>query len=191
MLVAAMNPCPCGRTGDASAVCSCAPTALDRYRSRISQPLLDRLDIHVQMPAVPLKYLQGAPSGEPSSAIRARVTEARQRQAARFVDVPRVFCNAQIPVPLTHRFCPLDAEAEAMLSKAITRFSLNARIYHRLLRIGRTLADLEGRERLSADDIAEALQYRGIERPADGSQPAREPIPLPPEQGDTIREQAV
>jgi magnesium chelatase family protein len=178
------------RTGDSNSVCSCAPQALERYRSRISQPLLDRLDIHVEMPAVALKHLQGAPSGEPSSVIRARVTEARRRQAARFVDVPRVFCNAQIPVPLTHRFCPLEIDAEDLLSKAIERFSLSARVYHRLLRIGRTLADLEGRGRVSAEDIAEALQYRGIERPLDGSQPRREPILSPP-QGDTIREQAL
>jgi len=191
MLVAAMNSCPCGRTGDPNSVCSCGPGVLERYRGRVSQPLLDRLDIHVEMPAVPLKYLQGAPDGEPSSAIRLRVTEARRKQAVRFVDVPRVFCNAQIPVPATHRFCPLEPEAEALLGKAIQRFSLNARIYHRLLRIGRTLADLENRERLSADDIAEALQYRGIEAPADGSQPMREPIPHPQPPGDTIREQAL
>ena len=190
MLVAAMNPCPCGRTGDPTSACSCSPQALERYRGRVSQPLLDRLDIHVEMPAVALKHLQGAPSGEPSSVIRARVTEARRRQASRFVDVARVFCNAQIPVPLTHRFCPLESDAEDLLSTAIERFSLSARVYHRLLRVGRTLADLEGRARLSAEDIAEALQYRGIERPLDGSQPRREPILSPPT-GDTIREQAL
>jgi magnesium chelatase family protein len=190
MLVAAMNPCPCGRTGDPSAVCTCSPGVVDRYRARLSQPLLDRLDIQVALPAVPLKSLQGAPCGEPSSAVRARVTEARRRQVRRFAGSPRVFCNAQIPVPVTHRFCSLDLEAEALLSSAIERFALSARVYHRLLRIGRTLADLDGRDHIDANDIAEALQYRGIERPSDGSQPRREPIPSPEPKG-VPREQAV
>ncbi len=183
MLVAAMNPCPCGRSGDPKATCTCSPQLLERYRLRISQPLLDRLHIHIDMPVVPLELLKGATSGpaggERSEAIRARVMAARLIQSERYRHFSRVFCNAQIPVPVTQRFCPLSPAADALLSRATERFGLSARVYHRLLRIARTLADLAARDEIGADDIAEALQYRGLELLGEGAAPLPERSPHP------------
>ena len=189
MLIGAMNPRPCGRTGDPSSTCSCPPATFEKYRARLSQPLLDRLDIHVQMPGVPLAVLKGEPGGETSATIRARVVAARARQAERFSDLSRVFCNAQIPVQVSHRFCELEPAADRLLSLATDRFALSARVYHRVLRIGRTLADLEGCELLNADHIAEALQYRGLEVGKDGVARLPKIVPTPTPGGS--HEQAV
>ncbi len=165
MLVAAMNPCPCGRKGDAASACLCSPVQAERYRSRVSQPLLDRLDLHVELPALNLKAALAAQSGESSERIRERVAAARQRQRDRFERLPGVFCNAQIPAQATRALVPVSSHAERLLAQATERWHLSARVYHRVLRISRTLADLAEREEVSADDVAEALQYRGIERP--------------------------
>ena len=167
MLVGAMNPCPCGRLGDPSEACRCSFSQIERYRSRVSQPLLERLDIHLEIPAVKFSALATSAPGESSAAIRERVRAARERQQARFESLPGVFCNAQIPDQLTARLCPVEREAQDLLGRALERWKLSARVYHRLLRISRTLADLEGRERLAAADVAEALQYRSFERGAE------------------------
>jgi magnesium chelatase family protein len=164
MLVAAMNPCPCGRRGDPAAECLCGALQMERYRARISQPLLERLDLHIEIPAVKFSALRGSPSGEPSAVIRGRVSAARDRQRKRLSSLERVFCNAQIPVKATRSLCPLEPRAERLLERATERWKLSARVYHRILRIARTLADLVGRDRLNEDDLAEALQYRSLDR---------------------------
>jgi magnesium chelatase family protein len=170
MLVAAMNPCPCGRAGDPRGTCSCPPLLLDRYRARLSQPLRDRLDLHIDMPAVKVEALLGSPAGESSEAIRGRVSATRERQRHRFSSLRGVYCNAQIPVPATQAFCKQDGPARRLMVQAMRRFQLSARVYHRILRIGRTIADLAGRDAIGVDDLAEALQYRGFpDRIDDGS----------------------
>ncbi len=167
MLVAAMNPCPCGRRGDPGSACVCTRDQIEHYQARISQPLLDRLDLHVDVPPIKASVLRGGGTGDASAVIRERVSAARERQRARLSSLPGVFCNAQIPAPLTSQLCQLEPAADALLARAMERWSLSARVFHRVLRISRTLADLAGRARLGADDVAEALQYRGIERPAE------------------------
>ncbi|MHB8416880.1 MAG: YifB family Mg chelatase-like AAA ATPase [Myxococcales bacterium] len=167
MLVAAMNPCPCGRMGDVAATCLCSLPQTERYRAKVSQPLLDRLDLHVELPALDLKAALGAGPGERSEVIRQRVSAARERQLCRFAGLQGTFCNAQIPAQSTAAFVPLQPAAARLLEQATGRWRLSARVYHRVLRISLTLADLAGRERVSADDVAEALQYRGLERPAE------------------------
>jgi magnesium chelatase family protein len=162
MLVAAMNPCPCGRSGDPQTSCTCSPQLLDRYRTRISQPLLDRLDLHIDMPAVKVGALLGAAAGEASAEIRKRVSSARTRQRRRFARMRGVHCNAQIPVPATQSLCPQELAAERLLLAAMERFKLSARVYHRVLRIARTITDLADGDKIGADDIAEALEYRGL-----------------------------
>jgi magnesium chelatase family protein len=165
MLVAAMNPCPCGRKGDASSSCLCPPVQVERYRAKVSQPLLDRLDLHVELPALDLRSALSAPRGEGSETVRERVSAARERQSRRFQRMPGVFCNAQIPSTETASLVSLEAPGARLLLDATEKFRLSARVYHRVLRISRTLADLGGRDEPSMDDVAEALQYRGIERP--------------------------
>ena len=164
MLVAAMNPCPCGRRGVPAAVCVCSWQQIERYQARISQPLLDRLDILVEVPQLKFQTLTGAVPGEASATIRTRVDLAREQQQHRLKKLDGVFSNAQIPAQLTRSICALDEAAEVLLGVAMERWKLSARVYHRVLRISRTLADLAGRERIGADEVAEALQYRGLER---------------------------
>ncbi len=163
MLVAAMNPCPCGRRGDPSAACTCAFQQVERYQARISGPLLDRLDLHVEVPPIRPAALRVGGTGDPSAAIRERVGEARARQRRRLSALPGVFCNAQIPAPLVRDLCPLASEADDLLARAMERFRLSARVFHRVLRISRTLADLGEQERIGPEHVAEALQYRGVE----------------------------
>lgn len=166
MLVAAMNPCPCGRLGDPSESCRCTFQQIEKYRSRLSQPLLERLDIHLEIPAVKFSSLAGIAPGEPSRLVRERVVAARERQHVRLRGLASVFCNAQIPDQLTTQLCPLEASAQDLLARAMDRWKLSARVYHRLLRISRTLADLDGRDQLTSNDVAEALQYRSFDRGA-------------------------
>jgi magnesium chelatase family protein len=167
MLVAAMNPCPCGRRGVPTAVCTCSLQQIERYQARLSQPLLDRLDIHIEVPQLRFETLIGNVAGESSIVIRGRVDAARDRQRRRFLKLPGVFCNAQIPAQLTRSICALESPAEALIAVAMDRWKLSARVYHRILRIARTLADLAGRERIGTEDVAEALQYRGLDRPTE------------------------
>ncbi len=170
MLVAAMNPCPCGRRGDPAATCRCSWPQVARYQARISQPLLDRLDLHLEIPALRLGALMGAPDGESSLAIRARVTAARERQIRRFERSAGLFCNAQIPDRATREICRLSHPAEAILARAVERFSLSARVYHRVLRVARTIGDISNHDELLPEDVAEALQYRSLEPPTEVSQ---------------------
>lgn len=165
MLVAAMNPCPCGWYGDARRACRCTLHALAVYRRRISGPLLDRIDLHVDVPAVPCAALPSAGSTEPSAAVRARVLAARERQAERAgAGGPRV--NARLKGAALRRACPIPPEGRRLLAEAVEKLGLSARAHDRILRVARTIADLEGAERISVAHLAEAVQYRALDRRA-------------------------
>jgi magnesium chelatase family protein len=164
MLAAAMNPCPCGYLGDPTHSCSCAPLAIERYRSRISGPLLDRIDIHLEVPAVAYGDLVGTQAGENSAAVRARVEQARALQRARFKDQPGIHANAHMNPRDLRRYCRLSEPVEAMLRQAVGRLGLSARAYHRVLKIARTIADLAGAAELSTAHVSEAIQYRSLDR---------------------------
>jgi magnesium chelatase family protein len=164
MLAAAMNPCPCGYLGDPLHTCSCGPLAIERYRSRISGPLLDRIDIHLEIPAVVYGDLAGDQSGETSAAIRSRVERARAVQRTRFRDQRGVYANAHMSARDLRRHCRLSEPVESVLRQAVTRLSLSARAYHRVLKIARTIADLAGAAELTTAHVSEAIQYRSLDR---------------------------
>jgi len=166
MLAAAMNPCPCGYLGDNRRSCTCNQTQIERYRSRISGPVLDRIDIQLEVPRLDFRELSGGPRGEASSTIRARVKRARARQHNRFAGLP-LFANAEMKARELERFAQPGPEASALLERAMTRLSLSARAYTRILKVARTIADLEEREEIGPGHIAEAIQYRALDRGAD------------------------
>ncbi len=162
MLVAAMNPCPCGYRGDPRHSCTCRPADIARYKRRISGPLIDRIDLLVDMPPVDPADLLNRPEGECSANIRERVLAARERQRARYRDAA-VLCNAQLSGKALRRFCPLDATSSALLFEAVESFSLSARAFDRILKVARTIADLAGRDSMRPDDFYEAIQFRSFE----------------------------
>jgi magnesium chelatase family protein len=164
ILAAAMNPCPCGYAGAVVRTCRCPPLVVERYRSKISGPLLDRIDLHLEVPAVPYRELSSDRSGEPSATIRERVDRARLRQRERFASNARVFANAHMTPRDLKRHCRLDADADALLRSAITRLKLSARAYHRVFKIARTIADLVESTTISAAHVSEAVQYRSLDR---------------------------
>ena len=168
MLAAAMNPCPCGFYNDPTRECSCSPVQIQRYIARISGPLLDRIDIHVDVPAVKFQDLAGETPGEPSTPIRERVTAVRNRQLKRFAKeragTERVFCNAQMPPPMIRKFCRVSEESKKLLENAITRMGLSARAYDRILKVSRTIADMEDAADIAPYHVAEAIQYRSLDR---------------------------
>ncbi len=159
MLVAAMNPCPCGYYGDPVRACTCSPGAIHRYRNRISGPLLDRIDIFIEVPRVPFEELDDRRRGEPSERIRERVEAARARQRERFQGT-RLRNNAEMGPKEIEAFCQLDAAGRALIQQAANQLGLTARGYHRVLKVARTIADLEGAEHIQVHHLAEALQYR-------------------------------
>jgi magnesium chelatase family protein len=167
MLVAAMNPCPCGFYGDVKRACTCTPNQINAYRTRISGPLLDRIDIQIQVPAVPFRDLSGPVDGDGSKDLRARVMAARERQARRFAQSARVFANAHMTPKLIREHCPLTDDTRRLLEAAMDRLGLSARAYARILKIARTIADLEGEDRLAPAHVAEAIQYRTMDRKLD------------------------
>src|SRR5205085_2009766 len=158
MLVAAMNPCPCGFYGDSTRECRCTPAIIQRYLGKISGPLLDRIDIQIEVPAVPYKELRSNDSTESSADMRARVERARAIQEARGYD------NARMPTRLIRKQCALDATGERTLEMAMRRMSLSARAHDRILKVARTVADLDSSETVAAKHIAEAIQYRSLDR---------------------------
>ena len=164
MLVAAMNPCPCGFFSDPQKECRCTPGQIARYRSRISGPLLDRIDIQVEVPAVAYEALASRAPGEPSEAIRERVNRARAVQAERFGQAG-IHANARMSARDVQRHCRVDPAGEQLLETAIRRLGLSARAYVRILKVSRTIADLKDAEEIRPPHIAEAIQYRGMDRP--------------------------
>jgi magnesium chelatase family protein len=164
MLAAAMNPCPCGYFGDPVHSCRCAEVDVERYRSRVSGPLLDRIDIHLEVPTVRYQDLVGAGSEEPSATVRQRVELARRRQRERFQERPGLHANAHMGARELRRYCPLPAPVETLLREAVGRLGLSARAYHRVIKIARTIADLAGVEELSISHVSEAIQYRSLDR---------------------------
>jgi magnesium chelatase family protein len=170
MLTAAMNPCPCGFYGAGPAGCMCTQLQVERYLARISGPLFDRIDLQVVVPPVPARELTSRAPGESSAAIRERVHVARQRQALRFRERPDLFANSHMGAREVREFCQIDARGEELLRGAIQKLGLSARAYHRVLRLARTIADLESAERIAAAHVAEAIQYRSLDR--------RRPVPI-------------
>ncbi len=164
MLVASMNPCPCGHLNDPKRECICAPAHVQRYLARLSGPLMDRLDLHVEVAPVSFDELDGPREGETSAQVRARVVAARERQAERFADAAGVHCNAQMGARLVQRHCVLDEAGRNLLKMAIERLGLSARAYTRILKVARTIADLQGREAIRPEHVSEAIQYRSLDR---------------------------
>jgi len=164
MLAAAMNPCPCGYFGDPMHPCRCEPLLIERYLARLSGPLLDRIDIHLQVPAVAYRDLADSATGESSAAIRERVDAARAIQRARFEATPGVHANAHMTARDLRTWCPVSEPVEALLRQAMTRLGLSARAYHRILKIARTIADLAGAGSIEPVHVSEAIQYRSLDR---------------------------
>ena len=160
LLVGARNPCPCGFFGDTLQSCSCSPNQIQRYQSRISGPILDRIDIHVDVPRVDFDKLLSDARAESSSDIRQRVENARQGQVERFKDQPGLFANADMDIREIDEFCTLNAEARQILTLSVRRLQLSARSYHRVLKLSRTIADLDDSADIQVPHVAEALQYR-------------------------------
>jgi magnesium chelatase family protein len=163
MLVAAMNPCPCGFYTDPNRECTCTMPQILRYRSKISGPLMDRIDIHIEVPAVRYRDLTGEASGEDSETIKGRVNRARELQRLRF-NGKRIYCNAQMTPRYLKKYCQIGEDSKALLEQAIDKLGLSARAYTRILKIARTIADLENVEEITAQHIAEAIQYRSLDR---------------------------
>lgn len=164
MLASAMNPCPCGYYTDPTKECTCSPPQVQRYLSRISGPLLDRIDIHIEVPAVKYKELSSTAAGEPSIKIRERVESARQIQIKRFQNFPHLYSNARMDSKEIRRFCTLNEQGHELLKMAITKLGLSARAYDRILKVSRTIADLEHCEEIKPEFVSEAIQYRSLDR---------------------------
>jgi magnesium chelatase family protein len=164
ILAAALNPCPCGYFGDPTHNCSCNSAQIQKYVSRISGPLLDRIDIHIEMPAVKFKDLTSIADGEQSENIRKRVNQARQIQIERFSSNDGVYCNSQMETRLLREICVIDDESMGLLKTAINRLGLSARAYDRILKVSRTIADLEGADKIQPYHISEAIGYRNLDR---------------------------
>jgi magnesium chelatase family protein len=159
MLVGSMNPCPCGYFGDPVKDCSCSATAIARYQKRISGPLLDRIDIHVEVPRVDYEKLADKRQAETSAMVRARVQAARTRQLQRF-DGTKLTCNAEMGPAEVQKFCAVEPAAEKLLKAAMQQLHLSARAFHRVLKLARTIADLGASDIISSHHLAEAIQYR-------------------------------
>ena len=164
MFVASANPCPCGYYGDRLHTCVCTPGQISRYMSKISGPLLDRIDIHCEIQAVPFAQLSRMQPGEPSSVIRERVIAARKIQEERFKEYKGIHCNAMMTERMIHEFAEPDAQSLDMLRMAMEKLKLSARAYSRILKVARTIADLEGSEKVQSMHIAEAIGYRSLDR---------------------------
>ncbi len=163
MLAAAMNPCPCGYYTDPAKECACNQHMIRKYRSRISGPLMDRIDIHIEAPAVKYNEIIGAPDGEPSTAIRGRVNKARRSQLERFAD-DGVYCNGHMSAKQIRKICVLDGASQSILKTAIEKLGLSARAHDKVLKLARTIADLQGASAIASEHVAEAVQYRSLDR---------------------------
>jgi magnesium chelatase family protein len=164
MLVAAMNPCPCGYFGDLKRECRCSAIQVQRYRQRISGPLLDRIDLHIEVPSIEYREIASDRREESSAAIRERVGHARQRQQVRFHSDKKTTCNARMTSRAIKQHCHLTTESQELIRIAMTELSLSARAYDRILKVARTIADLSGAESIAPDHVSEAIQYRSFDR---------------------------
>jgi len=164
MLISAMNPCPCGYYNHPEKECVCSPGVVRSYLNRISGPLMDRIDLHVEVTPVPFADLAEAPSGEKSTFVRQRVIEARKRQEIRFVDDDKVYSNAQMTNRNLSKYCQLDDQGKTLLKTAMEKLSLSARAYDRIIKVARTIADLDGSDDIKTQHLAEAIQYRSLDR---------------------------
>ena len=164
MLAAAMNPCPCGYFGDPTRECHCTPPMIQRYVSKISGPLLDRIDIHIEVPAVKYKELRGPSSAEDSVAVRQRVIAAREKQLERYRAEKKIYSNAQMMPKMIRKYCAITPEGEKLLENAVTRLGLSARAHDRILKVARTIADLEAAASIEPRHLSEAIQYRTLDR---------------------------
>jgi len=165
MLISSMNPCPCGYFNHPEKECSCPPGMVQKYLNKISGPLLDRIDLHVEVTPVKFSELSGSTEGlEKSNAIRERVIKAREIQTERYKDLDGIYCNAQINTQLLREYCQLDTASQNLLKKAMERLNLSARAYDRILKVARTIADLAAAENIRTEHIAEAIQYRSLDR---------------------------
>jgi magnesium chelatase family protein len=163
MLVTSMNPCPCGYYGDPRRECRCGTNAVQKYRQRISGPLLDRIDLHIEVPAVRYEELAGKAPGEPSEAVRGRVEAARRIQQGR-LGKTKASCNARMSPRQSKEHCQLTDASQELLRMAISELNFSARAYDRILRVARTIADLAAREQIEPEDVSEAIQYRTLDR---------------------------
>ena len=165
MMIAAMNPCPCGYLGDPKKQCRCSPGQIEKYRQRISGPLLDRIDLHVEVPSVDYKQLSSTDeSGDDSETIRSRVEACRCIQQQRFSDQHSVTTNSVMPSKLVRQHCQLEPESHALLEQAMNDLNFSARAHDRILKVSRTLADLDGKEQIQPQQLLEAIQYRSLDR---------------------------
>jgi len=164
MLVAAMNPCPCGYFGDLKRECRCSAVQVQRYRQRISGPLLDRIDLHIDVPSVDYREIASERAEEASTAIRDRIGQARERQQARFRKDNKTTCNARMSSRAIRQHCKLDNDSQDLIRNAMTSLSLSARAYDRILKVARTIADLAGTEVIGPEHVSEAIQYRTFDR---------------------------
>jgi magnesium chelatase family protein len=164
MLVASMNPCPCGYYNHPTKECVCAPGVVQKYLNKISGPLLDRIDIHLEVVPVPFKKLSEMESSENSEAVRERVLAARKIQEKRFAEHQGVYANAQMTSKLIREYVVLDNESNNLIKNAMDRLGLSARAYDRILKVSRTIADLDGQEHVQADHLSEAIHYRSLDR---------------------------
>jgi magnesium chelatase family protein len=164
MLVASMNPSPTGDWYDPADPGGASPAQMQRYLSKISGPMLDRIDLHIEVQKVSYDELSSKSKGEPSHEIRERVIRAREVQTQRFMGIDNVYCNAQMNTKMSRKICTLDDAGKQMLKKAITSLGLSARAYDRILKVSRTIADLEQSENIRSNHIAEAIQYRSLDR---------------------------
>jgi magnesium chelatase family protein len=163
MLVAAMNPCKCGFHGDPLHQCLCTPHQIQSYRSRVSGPLMDRIDIHIEVPAIKFNEIASDVTGEPSSSIRERVTRARSVQQERF-KADGIYANAHMKPRHIRKYCKIDADSQRLMESAMNRLGLSARAFNRILKVSRTIADIEGSEKIATEHISEAIQYRSLDR---------------------------
>jgi magnesium chelatase family protein len=159
-----MNPCPCGFYNHPEKECVCAPGVVQKYLSRISGPLLDRIDIHIEVTPVPFDELSTTRVSEKSDAIRERVIMAREIQDKRYIELPDIYCNAQMTSKLIHQFCEISEAGMLLLKNAMNKLNLSARAYDRILKVSRTIADLAKSEEIKIEHLAEAIQYRSLDR---------------------------
>jgi magnesium chelatase family protein len=164
MLVAAMNPCPCGYFADLKRECRCGPVQVQRYRQRISGPLLDRIDLHIEVPAVEYRDVASERIEETSAAIRDRIVQGRQRQQERFRNEGKVNCNARLSTRQLKQHCKLGQDSQDLIRVAMSELNLSARAYDRILKVSRTIADLDQKAEIAPEHVSEAIQYRTFDR---------------------------